>query len=239
MTSTGSVHADVRSDPGFADLTRLMALMSGDEKHGPAATSTLDVLWVLYDRVLRVSPQSAGAPDRDRFLLSKGHGPMAYYAVLAAQGFIPEEWLADFGTYESRLGYHPDRMLVPGAEIGSGSLGHGLPLAVGTALGLKAQGLHHPRTWVLVGDAEMDEGSNHEAVAFAGAVGLEGLHVVAIDNSSATYGWRGGLASRFAAEGWSALTVDGRDHEALYEAFTTAHPGRPHAVVARVEPKYA
>ncbi|MCQ4043969.1 transketolase [Streptantibioticus rubrisoli] len=232
MTSTSSVH-------DFTDLPRLMSLMTGDEKHGPAATSTLDVLWVLYDRVLRVSPQTADAPGRDRFLLSKGHGPMAYYAVLAAKGFIPEEWLAGFGAYESPLGYHPDRTLVPGAEIGSGSLGHGLPLAVGTALGLKAQGLHGTRTWVLVGDAEMDEGSNHEAVAFAGAVGLEGLHVVAVDNSSATYGWRGGLASRFEAEGWSALTVDGRDHEALYEAFTTAHPGRPHAVVARVEPKDA
>ncbi|MDF3294030.1 transketolase [Streptomyces silvisoli] len=232
MTSTSSVH-------DFADLSGLMSLMTGDEKHGPAATSTLDVLWVLYDRVLRVTPQTADAPDRDRFLLSKGHGPMAYYAVLAAKGYIPQEWLPGFGAYESRLGYHPDRTLVPGVEIGSGSLGHGLPLAVGTALGLKARGLYHPRTWVLVGDAEMDEGSNHEAVAFAGAVGLEGLHVVAVDNSSATYGWRGGLASRFAAEGWSTLTVDGRDHEALYEAFTTPHPGRPHAVVARVEPKDA
>ncbi len=232
MTSTSRVH-------DFADLSGLMSLMTGDEKHGPAATSTLDVLWVLYDRVLRVCPRSVDAPDRDRFLLSKGHGPMAYYAVLAAKGFIPQEWLPGFGAFESRLGYHPDRTLVPGVEIGSGSLGHGLPLAVGTALGLKAQGLRGSRTWVLVGDAEMDEGSNHEAVALAGAIGLEGLHVVAVDNSSATYGWRGGLASRFAAEGWSALTVDGRDHEALYEAFTTPHPGRPHAVVARVEPKNA
>ena len=112
-------------------------------------------------------------------------------------------------------------------------------LAVGTALGLRAQGLEAARTWVLVGDAEMDEGSNHEAVAFAGAVGLDGLHVVAVDNTSSTHGWRGGLAGRFAVEGWSTLTVDGRDHEALYEAFTAPHPGQPHAVVARVEPKYA
>jgi transketolase len=234
MTSTTAV-AKARS---YSDLSRLMSLMTGDEKHGPAATSTLDVLWVLYDRVLRLSPENVSAADRDRFLLSKGHGPMAYYAVLAAKGFLPEEWLPAFGTYDSPLGFHPDRMLVPGAEIGSGSLGHGLPLAVGTALGLRAQGIA-ARTWVLVGDAEMDEGSNHEAVAFAGAIGLDGLHVVAVDNASATYGWRGGLASRFAAEGWSAATVDGRDHEALYEAFTAPHPGRPHAVVARVEPKNA
>ena len=236
MTTMGTRRPD---GAAYADLTGLMSLMTGDEKHGPAATSTLDVLWVLYDRVLRVGPDTAGAPDRDRFLLSKGHGPMAYYAVLAAKGFIPVEWLTSFGTFDSPLGYHPDRTLVPGVEIGSGSLGHGLPLAVGTALGLRARGLTAARTWVLVGDAELEEGSNHEAVAFAGAAGLERLHVVAVDNASATYGWRGGLASRFTAEGWSAVTVDGRDHDALYEAFTAPHPGRPHAVVARVEPKYA
>ncbi|MCK8432904.1 hypothetical protein G3I77_07550 [Streptomyces sp. D2-8] len=81
-----------------AGLPGLMGLMTGDEKHGPAATSTLDVLWVLYDRVLRVSPEGRTDPGRDRFLLSKGHGPMAYYAVLAARGFVPVEWLPGFGS---------------------------------------------------------------------------------------------------------------------------------------------
>ncbi|MFE2373728.1 transketolase [Streptomyces sp. NPDC059398] len=219
------------------DLNRLMALMTGDEKHGPAATSTLDALWVLYDRVLRVTPQTVSAPGRDRFLLSKGHGPMAYYAVLAAKGFFPEELLAGFGAYDSPLGHHPDRLLVPGAEIGSGSLGHGLPLGVGTVLGLRAQRLTDPRVWVLIGDAELDEGSVHEAVAYAGPAGLDQLHTVVIDNASASYGAPGGIAARFEAAGWSVLTVDGRDHEQLYAAFTAPHPGRPHAVVARVEPK--
>ncbi|XUL92615.1 transketolase [Streptomyces galilaeus] len=221
------------------DLHRLMGLMTGDEKHGPAATSTLDAMWVLYDRVLRVGPERMGDPERDRFLLSKGHGPMAYYAVLAAKGFVPVEWLPDFGSYDSPLGHHPDRMLVPGAEIGSGSLGHGLPIAVGTALGLRAQGRTEPRVWVLVGDAELDEGSNHEAIAFAGPAGLDRLHTVVVDNSSATHARPGGIAARFEAAGWSTVTVDGRDHEALYAAFTAPHPGRPHAVVARVEPKSA
>ncbi|MCU7825397.1 transketolase [Kitasatospora sp. DSM 101779] len=222
---------------GFADLPALMALMTGDEKHGPAATSTLDALWVLYDRVLRVGPDTADDPARDRFLLSKGHGPMAYYAVLTAKGFLDEAVLPGFGGYHSPLGHHPDRLLVPGAEIASGSLGHGLPLAAGTALGLRAQGLTDPAVWVLIGDAELDEGSNHEAIAFAGAAGLDRLHTVVIDNSSATHGWRGGIQARFAVEGWSTATVDGRDHEALHAAFTAPHPGRPHAVVARVEPK--
>ncbi|MET9550890.1 transketolase [Streptomyces sp. NPDC006627] len=222
---------------GYADLPRLMGLMTGDEKHGPAATSTLDALWVLYDRVLRVTPERADDPARDRFLLSKGHGPMAYYAVLAAKGFLPVEWLEGFGAYDSPLGHHPDRVLVPGAEIGSGSLGHGLPIAVGTALGLKARGLTEPRVWVLVGDAEMDEGSNHEAVAYAGPAGLEQLHALVIDNASASYARPGGIAARFEAAGWSTETVDGRDHDALHTAFTAPHPGRPRVVVARVEPK--
>ncbi|MBZ9638813.1 transketolase [Streptomyces sp. PSKA30] len=224
---------------GYTDLPRLMALMTGDEKHGPAATSTLDVLWVLYDRVLRVEPGRLEDPGRDRFLLSKGHGPMAYYAVLAARGFVPVDWLPGFGSYDSPLGHHPDRMLVPGAEIGSGSLGHGLPIAVGTALGLRAQGLVEPQVWVLIGDAELDEGSNHEAIAFAGPAGLDRLHTVVVDNASASHARPGGIAARFEAAGWSTVTVDGRDHAALYAAFTAPHPGRPHVVVARVEPKSA
>ncbi|MEV3996088.1 transketolase [Streptomyces halstedii] len=232
---TNTTHAPAY---GYDDLHRLMSLMTGDEKHGPAATSTLDTLWVLYNRVLRVSPATAGAPDRDRFLLSKGHGPMAYYAVLAARGFFGEELLPGFGAYNSPLGHHPDRVLVPGAEIGSGSLGHGLPLAVGSVLGLRAQGLTGPRVWVLTGDAELDEGSNHEAIAYAGPAGLEQLHTVVIDNSSASYSRPGGIAARFEAAGWSARTVDGRDHDALYDAFTAPHPGRPHAVIARVDPKH-
>ncbi|MFA3839566.1 transketolase [Streptomyces aureus] len=223
----------------YDDLPVLMERMTGDEKHGPAAASTLDVLWVLYDRVLRVTPDGARDPERDRFLLSKGHGPMAYYAVLAAKGFVPEEWLPGFGAYESPLGHHPDRVLVPGVEIASGSLGHGLPIAVGTALGLRAQGLASPAVWTLIGDAELDEGSNHEAIAFAGPAALDRLHTVVIDNSSASHARPGGIAARFEAAGWSATTVDGRDHEALYEAFTAPHPGKPRVVVARVEPKNA
>ncbi|MGW6355936.1 transketolase [Streptomyces sp. NPDC055092] len=237
MTTTAARTA--AASYSYEDLPALMERMAGDEKHGPAATSTLDVLWVLYDRVLRVTPDGVRDPERDRFLLSKGHGPMAYYAVLAAKGFVPVEWLPGFGSYDSPLGHHPDRVLVPGVEIASGSLGHGLPIAVGTALGLRAQGLAGPAVWTLIGDAELDEGSNHEAIAFAGPAALDRLHTVVVDNSSASHARPGGIAARFEAAGWSAATVDGRDHESLYAAFTAPHPGRPRVVVARVEPKNA
>jgi len=222
----------------YEELPRLMTRMTGDEKHLPSATSTLDVLWVLYDRVLRVTPERADDPGRDRFLLSKGHGPAAFYAVLAAKGFIPESWLAGFGGIDSRLGYHPDRNLIPGVEISSGSLGHGLPLAVGLAHGLLVtHGADGPRVFVLVGDAELDEGSNSEAIVYAGAVGLPNLTVIAVDNQSASHGWgAGGIEAHFAASGWSAVRVGGRDHNALYRALTVC-PGRPHLVVATVERK--
>jgi transketolase len=202
---------------GFRDVPELLTRLTGDEKHDRSALSTLDVLWVLYDRILQ---------DDDRFLLSKGHGPAAYYAVLAAKGLIPAAALDDFGAFDSILGHHPDRRLVPGVEISSGSLGHGLPIAVGVALAARP-------TFVLVGDGELDEGSNWEAVQYAGRIRLANLTAVVIDNDSSSYGWPHGVERRFALEGWRTCRVDGRDHDALEAAFRT-DCDRPLCVVAEV-----
>lgn len=220
----------------YADLVPLMSRMAGDEKHALASTSTLDVLWVLYDQVLHVSPEKVNDPTRDRFLLSKGHGPMAYYAVLAAKGFFPLAELDHFGEFGSRLGFHPDRTMIAGVEISSGSLGHGLPIAAGMVLGLREQGIT-ARVMVLIGDAELDEGSNHEAIALAGRLGMGQLGTVVVDNRSATHGWPGGIAQRFSGEGWATYTVDGRDHAALRRALSDTRTDQPVAVIARVEPK--
>ena len=218
---------------GYADLPRLLTLQTGDEKHDSSAYSTLDVLWVLYDRILDVDPSRLDDPERDRFLLSKGHGPTAYYAVLAAKGFIPVESLASFGGRDSALGYHPDRTLVPGVEISSGSLGHGLPIAVGTTLALDARDVDEARVFCLVGDGELDEGSNWEAVQLAGRLSLSRLTTIVVDNASATYGWPGGIERRFELEGWDALRVDGRDHAAIAGALER-RSDRPLCVVAEV-----
>ncbi|WP_433410371.1 thiamine pyrophosphate-dependent enzyme [Saccharomonospora azurea] len=219
-----------------SSVEQLMTRLTGDEKHSHAATSTLDVLRVLYDRVLRHRPEQPDDPGRDRFFLSKGHGPMAYYAVLASHGYFPADWLDDFGSFDSPLGHHPDRNLVPGVEISSGSLGHGLPLAVGAALGLRIQ-RGDARVFVLVGDAELDEGSNHEAIEYAAAAGLDNLTVIAVDNHSSSYAVRGRMAERFAVNGWHAVTVDGRDHADIERALRHVTPQVPNAVIARVEDK--
>ena len=215
-------------------INHLMGLMTGDEKHSAAATSTLDVIRVLYERVLDVSPETVGDSQRDRFYLSKGHGPMAYYAVLVDRGFFPDTWLPGWAAFDSPLGYHPDRNLVPGVELSSGSLGHGLPLAVGTALGLRAQRIDS-RVVVLVGDAELDEGSNHEARELAAALALDALTVVVIDNQSSSYAVPGRIEHRFAVEGWHTSAVDGRDHDLLEKALSHRPIGRPNAVIAHVE----
>lgn len=213
---------------------RLIGLMTGDEKHTAAATSTLDVLRVLYERVLSLSPERVDDPERDRFYLSKGHGPMAYYAVLADQGYVPEEWLTGWAAFDSPLGMHPDRMLVPGVEISSGSLGHGLPLAVGTALGLRAR-QSDAHVYVLVGDAELDEGSNAEARELAAALQLDNLTAVVVDNRSSSYAVPGRIADRFTADGWLTSTVDGRDHDDIERGLLARAQSTPAAVVARVE----
>jgi transketolase len=205
---------------GYDDLPALLTRLNGDEKHDRSSFSTLDVLWVLYDRVL---------DKDDRFILSKGHGPTAYYAVLAAKGLIPTEVLDGFGEFDSRLGHHPDRSLVPGVEFSSGSLGHGLAVAAGAALMRR-------RVFCLLGDAELEEGSNWEAVQYAGRIGLASLTAIVIDNHSSMHGWPDGIERRFTLEGWAAQRVDGRDHEQLESALTPDPAGtRPCCIVAEVE----
>jgi transketolase len=220
-------------DAVLTELRRLMSLQTGDEKHGPSATSTLDVLAVLYERVLRFDPSRPDWPERDRFLLSKGHGPMAFYAVLARAGYFPEQELPRFLRRDGILGGHPDRDLVPGVEASTGSLGHGLPLAVGVAHALHARGLTEPRVFVLCGDAELNEGSNWEAILYAGTQPLGNLTLIVVDNRSGTLPM-GVIAEKIAAFGWSASTIDGRDHDAIESALRLRAAG-PVAVVAEVD----
>ncbi|MDQ1218153.1 transketolase [Microbacterium arborescens] len=211
-----------------AALLDRLARVTGDEKHRAAAHSTLDTLWVLHDRVLR--PEVG-----DRFLLSKGHGPASYYAVLAACGLMPDDLLDDLAGFDSPLGHHPDRVLIPVVEISSGSLGHGLPIAVGLARGLDIIGAPG-RVFVLIGDAELDEGSNHEAIAVAGRLALGRLQGIVIDNASASLGWPGGIARRFTGEGWDAAEADSHDHAALAAALEARGPA-PRVTVVRTAAK--
>jgi transketolase len=215
------------------EVRRLMVLATGDEKHDESSTSTLDALAVLYGRILRVDPSNPEWPERDRFILSKGHGPVAFYAILAHLGFFPVEWLDDFMDWGGALGSHPDRVLVPGAEASTGSLGHGLPMAVGVALALRAKELTEQRVFVLTGDAELNEGSNWEAILLAPALKLNNLTLLVVDNHSSHLSMAP-FDAKLRSFGWRATIVDGHDHDALEAAFRERDDERPTAVVADI-----
>jgi transketolase len=213
----------------LAPIHALMRRATGDEKHDGSAVSTLDVLWVLYDQVLKYDTQNPAWEGRDRFLLSKGHGPLALYAILANKGFFPVETLDQFGKAGNRLGGHPDRRLVAGIEISTGSLGHGLPMAIGVAQALVAKSSDR-RVFVLVGDGECNEGSIWEAALLAPHLKLTNLTCIVVNNHSSAIDM-GDLAGKFAAFGWAAECVESRNHAALAIALTKRDATRPMAVI--------
>jgi transketolase len=217
------------------DLSRiyqLMTLATGDEKHSPSAHSTLDILWVLYDRVLRYDAQHPRSEERDRFVLSKGHGPLAYYAILVDKGFFPASELSKFLQWDGMLGGHPDRNQVPGVETSTGSLGHGLAMATGMAVGLRAKQSKR-RVFALLGDAECNEGSVWEAALLAGNRQLPHLTCIVVNNHSGSQPM-GDIASKFAAFGWATTNIDGRDHQQIYQALQQHDAQRPTVVVAEI-----
>jgi transketolase len=216
----------------IARIERLMSLATGDEKHDSSSHSTLDVLWVLYDRILRFDPENPRWENRDRFVLSKGHGCISYYAILADKGFFPTSTLKTFLQYDSILGAHPDRNLVPGVEASTGSLGHGLAMAIGMAIALRLK-KSECRVFALIGDGECNEGSIWEAALLAGNQQLSNLTCVIINNHSSSLELTD-LAAKFAAFGWVSTTIDGHDHEQIYESLSYRDGMRPTAVVAEI-----
>lgn len=213
-------------------IQSLITLATGDEKHDASAFSTLDILWVLYDQILHFDPANPKSPDRDRFILSKGHGPLALYAILADKGFFPTQALTTFAKAGSFLGTHPDRLLVPGVELSTGSLGHGLPVAVGVALALQAKKSSR-QVYVLIGDGESSEGSIWEAILLAGNLQLSNLTCILINNYSSSRNL-GDPAAKFAAFNWATHTISGRDHSQIYNALVQKDPTRPTAIIAQL-----
>src|SRR5262245_13626096 len=208
--------------------------------HPGGDLSCADILAVLYFHVLHLRPEAPRDPDRDRFVLSKGHASAALYATLAERGFFPQQVLETYMRPLSMLNGHPDRNKVPGVEANTGPLGHGLPLAVGMATAAKLDGADW-RTFVLTGDGELQEGSNWEAIMAASHLRLDNLTVI-VDRNRLQQGDATEktialepLAERWRAFGWSVVEVDGHDVDALTKALTDlpAAPEQPTCVIAR------
>ena len=226
-----------RKNPHTEAMKRLRteiikASANAKEGHIPSALSILDILWVLYDRVLITYPDCPRHPGRDRFILSKGHASLGLYALLAEKGFFDKSLMNDFGSYDSILGGHPDRNKVPGVEASTGSLGHGFPMSVGVALALKIKKLSS-RVFTVVGDGECNEGSVWEAALLAAHRNLSNLICIVDYNHSTDRALIvGDLAGKFEQFGWKSREIDGHDHEEIYDACRDVPMDVPLAIIA-------
>jgi transketolase len=207
--------------------------------HVGGEMSAIDILVTLYFAVLHVDPARPDDPDRDRFILSKGHSAVALYTTLAHRGFIPMEQLDTFAQPLSKLNGHPDRNKVPGVETNTGPLGHGLPVAVGAALAAKLQDSSW-RVFVLTGDGELQEGSNWEAAMAAAHYKLDNLTVIVDRNRLQQGDWTEQtmhlepLADKWRAFGWSVVEVDGHNIAQLLQTFARLpfEAGKPNCIIA-------
>lgn len=220
------------------DLRRKIVdmVMRGRDGHIPSAFSIVDIISLLYSKFLRFDPLNPDSPDRDRFILSKGHGCLALYVVLAREGILSEHDIELFCKPEGILGEHPDCTKVAGIEASTGSLGHGLPIAVGLTLGQRIQG-RAGRTWILIGDGECQEGTVWEAAAVASNLDLGQLCAIIDWNGSAAQLMpRDDLPAKWRAFGWDVTIVDGHSEDELSRAFSSvpfAPQGRPTAIIAK------
>lgn len=201
--------------------------------------SAIDILTTLYFAVLHVDPQQPNAPERDRFILSKGHSAAALYTTLAHAGFFPLDDLQTFMQPLSKLNGHPDRNKVPGVETNTGPLGHGLPVAVGAALASKLQDATW-RVFALTGDGELQEGSNWEAAMAGAHYQLDNLTVI-VDRNRLQQGAGTEetmrlepLADKWRAFGWSVTEIDGHDYGQLLDTFARVpfEQSTPNCIIA-------
>jgi transketolase len=218
--------------------TILTIIKQANAGHTGGSLSCVDILNVLYNQVMNVSPQTMSSPDRDRYVHSKGHSVEALYAVLADCGFFPREELNTLEKAGSHFVGHPTRK-VPGIEQNTGALGHGLPVAVGMALAAKLDGRSY-RVFTIMGDGELSEGSVWEAAMSASHYKLDNL-VAIVDRNTLQITGRteevmhvDPLEQRFAAFGFAVREVDGNDVTALSELFAKVpfEPGKPNLVIA-------
>ena len=222
-------------------------VVSAGGGHIGSSLSAADLLVALYFDELNVRPEDPGWTARDRFVLSKGHASLAYYATLAMRGYLSLDEMRSFGRIGSRLQGHPDMTRLPCVDISTGALGAGFSAAVGMALGSKLRGTPE-RTYALLGDGECQEGEVWEAAFVAARYRLDNLVAIIDLNGFQVTGWSGvragsvlppwprhALARQWAASGWAVLETDGHDYPAILDSLTRARAarGRPAVIIAR------
>ncbi|KYG89221.1 transketolase [[Bacillus] sp. KCTC 13219] len=211
------------------DLLKVVHHAGAGHIGGPL--SAIDLLTTLYFNEMNIDPAKPKDPERDRFVLSKGHSAIGLYAVLAERGYFPNEELFTFDSLNSRLQGHPDMKALPGIEMSTGSLGQGISAAVGMALGAKLQNKNF-RTYCMIGDGESQEGQVWEAAFIAPKYQLDNLVIIVDYNKLQQYGWTGTDTERAApnelfeekwlAFGWHVIRIDGHSYTDILQAFEEA-----------------
>jgi transketolase len=221
----------------FALRRRMLTLIHwAGAGHTGGGLSCLDILNLLYNRVLRITPETVDSPTRDRYVQSKGHCVEALYAVMADRGYFPDADLDTVCHYKSYYVGHPTRK-IRGMEMNTGALGHGLPICLGMALAAKMDGDAF-RVFTLLGDGELAEGSNWEAAMAAAHYKLDNLVAILDHNTLQITGHTKDVMSnepldeKWRAFGWEVRTVNGHDYAALTQAITTPHSDKPLFVIA-------
>lgn len=224
----------------FVRLETLRLTRIAGAGHYSSTFSCAELFAALYYGHLRLDPQNPTCPDRDRFILSKGHAAIGLYPILADLGFFPPSKLDDFTRLGSAFGDHPDMKKIPGIDFSSGSLGHGLSVALGMALAGRVTG-HDYRTYCMLGDGELNEGQIWEAAMAAGHYKLQGLVAIVDRNQLSIDGPTEKVMSvepideRFRAFGWDVHRIDGHDLPAIMETLGALKPaghGKPQMIVA-------
>lgn len=205
------------------------------EGHLPSAFSILELLYALYGSFLKYDPKNPNNPKRDIFILSKGHGSQALYAVLAHYGFFVRDKLFSFCKFDSPFGGHPDRNKVPGVEASTGSLGHGLPMALGIALAFKIQNKPN-KVFVLIGDGESEEGTIWESTMLALNLNLNNLVVILDKNKSQYYAYDHDYGKIWKSFGWYTLEIkDGHNLDEIKRALgeiTNLESDKPKMIIS-------
>ncbi|MBW1702364.1 MAG: transketolase [Deltaproteobacteria bacterium] len=198
--------------------------------HIPTCFSVVEILYAVYD-YMRHDPTNPNWNDRDIFILSKGHAALAYYCVLAEFGYFPVEKVYSFGGFQSDFGCHADRFKISGIEASTGSLGHGIGLAVGVSLGIRLKN-DNRQVYTVIGDGESNEGTVWESLMVADNLGLDNLTILYDNNMSHSRGLQiNNPAEKLKAFGCQVMEVDGHDVEAIRKALATPQQG-PKAIVA-------
>ncbi|EEE9947825.1 transketolase [Salmonella enterica subsp. enterica serovar Uzaramo] len=224
--------SEKKSNDSILKIKHYLSLMVG-KKTGLSVVPSINILMVLYENIINLTPDTVESGAKDRVFLSSGYEPMALYAVMALLGFISPGMLKAYDKYGNKLKNHPDRNLFDCVEISGGYYGYGLSVAVGSVIASRTMDIRL-KHWVLMEASELDKGANYEAITYSGRNSLSELNIILVDKDPDGLGWARGAGLHFFAEGWDVSYTDGHNRQSLYETFILSGFHKPRVIIVRI-----